>query len=90
MTIEQLDQYSFFDFTPEQQPFLICQFRSLEISPGSLTFYTGERFSPICKITIYRDDADITLTPVNNNIDLITIKCQDRFTYNFYGHKNFF
>lgn len=87
MNVEQLNQYSFFDFTPEQQPFLICQFGSLEISPGSLTFYTGERFSPICKITIYRDEADITLTPIDNNIDLITITYQNNFTYRFFGHK---
>ena len=90
MNVEQLNQYSFFDFTPEQQPFLICQFGSLEISPGSLTFYTGERFSPICKITIYRDETDITLTPIDKTLDLIIITCQDNFIYKFYGHKKIF
>lgn len=90
MNVEQLSQYSFFDFTPEQQPFLICQFRSLEISPESLTFYTGERFSPICKITIYREEADITLTPIDKRLDLITISYQDNFVYKFYGHKKNF
>lgn len=89
MDLNELEKYNFFHMTSAEDTHLICCFHhcATSLNQDSLTFYSEDKYFPICRITFQLDQLHIDQCVLDEELDLLQVTYQGQYKYDLYAHK---